>query len=145
MLLLSHVITGAVIGQKVHNPYLVSSLALASHFVLDWVPHWSYDVPNKFDVREFVKITPDALMSIIVYIVFLFSYPEQWLVITLGVGFAILPDFLTLTHYIPGLKVIFKKFNAWHGKIQVHDEKWLGLLTQAVYIGMLLIVLLAIK
>jgi hypothetical protein len=145
MLLLSHVVTGAVIGQKIGNPWLGSSLALASHFILDWIPHWSYDVPDRFDLREFLKMMPDIIASAIIYLTFLFSFPDQWLTITLGVAFAILPDFITLTYYLPGVRNIFKKFNAWHGRLQVHDERILGLLTQVVYISLLIIVLLAIK
>jgi len=144
MLLLSHAVTGAVIGQKIGNPFLISILALASHFILDWIPHWSYNVPKNLYPREIIKILPDLITSIIVYLIFIFSFPQQWLLITLGVTFAILPDLLIITHHIPGLKNIFKKFNSLHGKIQVHDEKILGLLTQAIYIGLLIIILLAI-
>lgn len=145
MLLLTHTIAGAVIGEKINNPLFVIIIALASHFLLDWIPHWSYDVPNKFDPRELIKILPDIIPTCLVYLTFIFSYPGSWKMISLGVTFAILPDFLTLTHYIPGLNKIFKPFNQWHGQLQVHDEKILGLLTQVVFISMLIIVLLAIK
>lgn len=145
MLLLSHTITGAIIGQKIGDPWLVSFVALASHFILDWIPHWSYDIPRKFDPWQFLQIVPDIVPSILVYIAFLFAYPELWLTITLGVTFAILPDFMTLTSYVPGLRDLFKKLNEWHGRIQVHDEPTLGLITQAVYIGLLIIILIYTK
>ncbi len=41
MLETPHVAVGAVIALKVGNPYLSLPLALASHFVLDKVPHWN--------------------------------------------------------------------------------------------------------
>jgi hypothetical protein len=145
MLLLAHTITGAVIGEKIGNPWLGMILALGSHFILDWIPHWSYDVPAKFDPREFIKILPDVIPSCLIYILFIFSYPEHWLTITIAVTAAIIPDFLTLTHYIPGLNKIFSTFVAWHGRLQVHDDKIIGLTSQVVYIGMLIVILLVIK
>jgi membrane-bound metal-dependent hydrolase YbcI (DUF457 family) len=141
MLLLSHAFTGAIIGEKIANPWLIGLLAFGSHFLLDWIPHWSYDVPEKMDAREFLKIVPDILPTIIIYLIFLYSFPELWFNITLGVGLAILPDFLTLTRYFTFLNRIFNKFNSWHGRIQVHDYKILGLATQIVYIGILIIIL----
>jgi hypothetical protein len=141
MLLLAHTITGAVIGQKIGNPWLISALALGSHFLLDWIPHWSYDVPEKMDAREFIKIVPDVLPSILIYLVFLYSFPQQWFNITLGVGLAILPDFLTLTRYFPFLSKLFRRFQTFHNHIQVHDYKVLGIATQVIYIGLLIIIL----
>lgn len=144
MLLLTHTITGAIIGQKVGNPIVVILLAFASHFLLDWIPHWSYDVPKKFSSWEFLKILPDVIPSALVFIVFIYCYPTQWLTIILGVIASALPDFLTLTSYIPGLRSVMKKFNRWHAQLQVHDERLLGLLTQIVYIGLLITILLAV-
>ena len=49
MLLLTHTITGAVIGEKISNPIIISLIALASHFILDSLPHSDLKVPTKFD------------------------------------------------------------------------------------------------
>lgn len=148
MLLLSHTITGAVIGQKINDPTIIILLAFTSHFILDRIPHWNYNVPDKFDLWEFSKTLPDIITSILVYLVFLFAYPDQWLNISLGVCFAILPDFLTLTQYIPGLKILFKSLNKFHLKIQGHINKryktfW-GLLSQIIYITLLIIIFVTI-
>ena len=143
MILLSHTITGAIIGHKIGNPYLISAIALASHFILDMIPHWNYDVPGKFSTWKLLPILPDIIPSIIVYLVFLFSFPDQWLYISLGVCFAILPDFTTLTRYIPLLKKIFRPINKFHKKIQSEIEiPLLGLSTQIVYISFLIIILI---
>src|SRR3990167_4229064 len=136
MLLLAHVATGAVISQSISNPLLVSLVAFGSHCVLDSLPHWNYEVPKKITWREFAKIAPDILPSIIIYTAFIALYPEKWSLITLGVGFAILPDFLFLSSLIPPFAKFFKLFNDFHGKIQSHadsHEIFLGIASQIIY------------
>ncbi len=145
MLLLAHVTTGAILGEKIANPWLVCILAFGSHFILDWIPHWSYEIPKRFDPREFLRIMPDLAAAAVIFIVFLYGYPDQWLNIVLGAFFASLPDALTLANYVPGLKAIFSKFNDWHGRLQVHDERILGLLTQIVYISLIIVILININ
>ncbi len=41
MLELPHTAVGAMIGAKIANPLLSLPLSLASHFVLDIIPHWN--------------------------------------------------------------------------------------------------------
>lgn len=144
MLLVTHVLTGAVIGQKISHPIVLTLLALASHFLLDWIPHWSYNVPKKISLREFIKILPDILPAALIYITFIVSYPDQWLLITLGVSMAILPDFISLSKHSSTLNKFFQKINNWHGRIQVHDEKILGLVSQVIYVMLLIIILYSV-
>lgn len=42
MVLTPHILVGAVIGTKTQNLGLIVALGLASHFILDWLPHWHY-------------------------------------------------------------------------------------------------------
>src|SRR5713101_6968104 len=41
MLETPHVAVGAAIASKIPNPFISIPLALASHFILDRVPHWN--------------------------------------------------------------------------------------------------------
>lgn len=146
MLLLTHVITGAVIGQKINDPIIISTIALASHFILDSLPHSDLKVPEKFDTWKLLGILPDIIPSILVYIAFIFTFPDQWLYIHLGITFAILPDFLSLSKFIPKFRNIMSPLNKWHKKIQwqlntTFLKKILGLLTQTIYIAILIIIL----
>ena len=55
MLQTPHVIVGTAIAIKIGNPYLALPLALASHFVLDRVPHWNphtYTEAMKFGIPK---------------------------------------------------------------------------------------------
>ncbi|XOU94898.1 MAG: hypothetical protein ACNFW9_02410 [Candidatus Kerfeldbacteria bacterium] len=141
MILLSHVVTGAVIGEKLNNPFLISAIGLASHYILDRVLHWNYKVPGSFSTWKFMRILPDIIPSILVYLFFIFSYPEKWFEISLGVAFAIMPDFATLFSYIPYIKKLYKPLHKLHKKIQSETTNvFLGLTTQILYIAFLLLI-----
>ncbi|MBR7837365.1 hypothetical protein KDL01_29065, partial [Actinospica durhamensis] len=40
MLVTNHVLSGAVLGAAVRNPWVAFPLGFASHLALDAVPHW---------------------------------------------------------------------------------------------------------
>ena len=151
MLLLSHTITGAVIGQKTGDPIVISLIALISHFILDRIPHWNYldqqghkeyNENEKFHLWKYIEAVPDIITTLLVYFTFLFCFPDKWLEISLGVGFAILPDFLTLSKYIPYIKSVFRPLNKLHYKIQGRIKKYhkavVGLAIQILYICLLM-------
>lgn len=142
MLLFAHIITGAVIGQELKNPVIISGLAFTSHFALDMIPHWNYDVPKKLDWWEYGKVTPDFIASSAIYLAYIYSQPQLWLAVSLGVFFAALPDFLTLGKYVPFLNRFLKPVNFIHDKLQRHSDNRhriaRGLLYQILYIIILL-------
>ena len=146
MLLIAHTTTGAVIGHKMSDPILICLIALFSHFILDRIPHWNYYVPNRYNGWALLKTIPDILPSAIIFVVFVFSFPDQWLFISLGVVFAALPDFLTLSKYIPGLKKVFFPLNNFHlkiqGKLKKANERIWGLVIQTFYLGLVMILFL---
>jgi hypothetical protein len=47
MILASHAIAGAAIGRLTKNPILAFLLGLASHFALDAIPHWQYELKSR--------------------------------------------------------------------------------------------------
>ncbi len=66
MIMMNHLLTGAVIALTIKQPELMIPLAYASHFVLDSVPHYG----EGKDGQEYIKtpvswtiITIDALVS----------------------------------------------------------------------------------
>lgn len=141
MLLLAHTLTGAVIGTKISNPYLVIILSFFSHIILDIIPHSNLPFPKKADPIQILKTMPDVIPSLGIYFLFLFYFPGHWLNITLGVTFAILIDFLTLFSLMPKLNGIMSKFYHFHEIIQGETKLFLGLLTQSIYILTLLLIL----
>ena len=63
MLLINHVLSGALIGALARRPLPAFAAGVASHFVLDAVPHWGdWESPRHF-LRAAV---PDGLVSLAV-------------------------------------------------------------------------------
>lgn len=144
MILLAHATTGAIIGLKFHNPFIVILLSFISHFVLDRLPHWNYDVPKNPNIKAFLNMLPDIITTVVVYLVFILIYPSSWLIISIGVTFAILPDFLSLSLYIPKVKKIMLPFLKFHKLIQneiskKYNKAFWGLLSQTLYLTILIL------
>lgn len=106
MLSISHTLAGAAIATHVHNPYLAIPLILASHYLLDAIPHWDAGTGlsngDKSVHTAILHEIPDLLLSTILVLIFfpplpstfssfssIFSYPPFW-----GAFVALLPDFL---------------------------------------------------
>lgn len=49
MILATHAIAGAALGKWSGNPWLGFGLGWLSHYVLDMIPHWQYDVKSYKD------------------------------------------------------------------------------------------------
>jgi hypothetical protein len=70
MIAAAHIITGGVIGSAVANPWLAVPLAIASHYMLDFVPHKEYPVRYRRIAdpvarrRQFWRDVPKALTDI---------------------------------------------------------------------------------
>jgi hypothetical protein len=61
VLLTNHVLSGALIGALAHRPAAAFAAGVASHFVLDAVPHWG----NWGSIRRFLQVAvPDGLISL---------------------------------------------------------------------------------
>ena len=63
MILLAHLIFGAAIASKIHNPFLAVVLAFLSHYFLDFMPHTEYDIKNIHLIKgkQWRKIYPEIL------------------------------------------------------------------------------------
>ena len=62
MLLVNHVLSGALIGALTRRPLPAFAAGVASHFVLDAVPHW-----GNLDWRHFLRVAvADGLVSLAV-------------------------------------------------------------------------------
>lgn len=144
MLETPHVAAGIAIAAKIPNPFLAVPLSLASHFVLDKVPHW-----NPHTYTETIK---DGRPSRLTFIITVLDITTG---LTLGLWFAnsALPDAAralnilacSLASVLPDVskypfflfkstrKGIYKKWVRCERHLQVQTESvfW-GLLTQAI-------------
>ena len=90
MLLTNHVLSGALIGGLIRRPAPAFAVGVASHFVLDSVPHWG----NWTNKRVFLRVAvPDGLISLALVGVFAaVSPPDRRLAVLAGMAGAALPD-----------------------------------------------------
>ena len=143
MLLSIHILAGVTASVISKNVYIGSAAALASHAVLDSLPHWNFPVPKKIHILEFFeKFGPDMIASIIIFGLLLALMPAQWLYICLGAGFAALPDFLTLFMKKRPWKQILRSFYQFHNNIQWEIKRTPGLVIQAFTVLVLVSLLL---
>jgi hypothetical protein len=90
MLATNHVLSGALIGALVRRPMLAFGVGVASHFVLDSVPHW-----GKWESRSrFLRVAvPDGLVSLAAMTAFTALAPADRRAATAaGMTGALLPD-----------------------------------------------------
>jgi hypothetical protein len=90
VLLTNHVLSGALIGALARRPLPAFAAGVASHFVLDVVPHWG-DWGSK---RRFLRVAvPDGLISLAAMGAIAAASPsERRLAVLAGMAGAALPD-----------------------------------------------------
>jgi hypothetical protein len=121
MILVTHELVGAAIGEKINNPWLIIIFSLAMHFVLDTFRHGEY--VESFDKKAtfkntWWKVALDFFIGI--FIVSLLIYFNRFDMlqikyILLGVFASIFPDSLTFLYWkfhSPYLKKIYD-FHSW--------------------------------
>ncbi len=123
MILTPHFIFGALLGHLIPNKLLALAVAFLSHYVLDAVPHWDYDVKNLkakrwfSSVGELAEVTLDFIGGF-----FIVLWLGAWLDLRnilwiLASGFAaILPDFLTFLMILNPENKLLKSHHWFHGK-----------------------------
>jgi hypothetical protein len=103
MILLVHLLLGALIGQKISNPILAIVLAFLSHYFLDFIPHIEY--PLKEDTKNWNDFLSNALKIFLDFclgILLILIFSKNQLIIYICAFLAILPDgFTVLSHFIP--------------------------------------------
>lgn len=138
MLIVSHVVAGAVIASGIPSLWIAVPLAFLSHFLLDMIPHVQAPTdegyrPNR---RTYMFVALDLIVSAIFLVYFNLNINALLIVFA-----AILPDLLDLTRYNALCYKIFKPYYDFHDKIQNETNKPIGFITQIVLIVVGIIVL----
>lgn len=126
----NHVLAGVTIAVTVQQPVLAPLLALASHFVLDAIPHFGHPRFETWGRDLHRLILFDGAMCLTVLTISLMLFPHLQALIILCAGMAILPDLLWLFYYKYDLR---HKFFEFHQGIQRY-EKPLGAITEVVFL-----------
>ena len=135
----NHAITGVVIAITVHTPWLALPAALASHFVLDAIPHWNYELT--LSAKRAIMAADLLLAAIIILGVSLFAGSfdtTTWVIIACGV-LAVSPDAMWLPHILRGRPIPVdgdkplywaRRFHRW---IQWNETKRFGIYAELVW------------
>lgn len=151
MTLTAHAIVGAGIAATIPaHPVLGVSLAFASHFLVDAIPHYDYQIrsasinpnlggPLRFDTPLFIdlgSIALDGLFGLLLAFI-LFSTPTQWPLV-LAAGFAgQLPDALQFVYLKSKAEplVTLQKFHHWiHTKEHLRGHLVFGVISQVAFL-----------
>lgn len=140
MFYIVHVLAGAVIAKFFPNIFLIIILGLASHFLIDAIPHRDSIVNrDSFKKNYKVKITKnlilfeliEILINILVIIYLQIHFKS--LLMLFAIFISLLPD-IAKFGYLTKLKdnKLFKKYMLFHSKIQ-KDVSWrMGILIQLI-------------
>ena len=141
MLETPHVAVGAAIAMKVGNPYLALPLALASHFILDRIPHWNphfytemkkYGKPSKKSTTLAVVDSIAALGLGLAVAGSALPNVSQAIIVVICCFLAVLPDQIKSPFFFfkKTRKGLFKKYVLFERSLQVDTTFWPGILTQ---------------
>ena len=128
---------------------LIALVAIVSHYVLDWIPHWDGPLNKAHFKKTGVAIinkgdvlihSLDVILVIAVMIIFHNEFDSGTIIF--GSLVSMLPDFVKIG-YITRLKTNdkFMKQLKFHAKIQKEVSWKLGLLTQAVILAIILVLI----
>ena len=125
MFLSAHFLTGISIGVVTGNPYLAAPLGLASHYILDMLPHFEgSSLRQPGDRTEGFKNWVEWLFVILdlAFIVFIiFYFKNHWQIApVVGGFFAMLPDLLDHIPFLGKRLSKIKFFKFLHD--QVHEK-----------------------
>jgi hypothetical protein len=116
VLLTNHVLSGALIGAVARRPAAAFAAGVASHFVLDAVPHWG----NWGSIRRFIQVAvPDGLVSLAAMgAIAALSPADRRPAVVAGLAGATLPDIGKPTTLFFGWSPFPAAVDRFHGRIQ---------------------------
>ncbi|MBI4057799.1 hypothetical protein HY405_00570 [Candidatus Microgenomates bacterium] len=137
-----HVLVGAAIAAKVGNPALALPLALASHFVLDLVPHWNPSIYTQLNKEGRVApqtmrlILADSVLAVVVGVtIALLFLPDvgRALIVLVGSFLGVLPDVLEIPYYFWNIKhPLMVRYVEFNHSLQTNAPFVPGIATQIV-------------
>lgn len=140
MLETPHVLVGAAIGTTVANPYLALPISLASHFVLDKVPHWNphlntdLEKSGRVSRKNTLFVIADASLALLSgTMIASLGLPDKraFVFVLLSCLVAVLPDVVEAPHYFLNLRnKHITRFIKWQKSIQNDTGFFWGITTQ---------------
>jgi len=145
MLETPHVVVGAAIATKIPNPLISIPLAIASHFVLEKVPHWNPHLNT--EKAKYGKITKQSTKIVIVdtaislglgFFIASKALPDtaHFATIIAACFFSVLPDIVEGPYFFFDVKnKLIDNWITFQKSIQVDAEIIPGLVTQILTVA----------
>ena len=119
MILTTHILSGALIGAEIKNPFYVAVISIIVHFFLDLFPHGDY-LNKKSRLRDFWKVGVDLLFGfLLIFFVIHFKKISDPLIlrnIYIAIFFSLLPDATTFSYLWLKMKFL-KPIYDFHQKL----------------------------
>ena len=149
MLELPHTLVGAAIATAIPNPAISLPLALASHFITDYIPHWNphlnteLKTTGKISTRSKIIILADSGAALMLG-TYIAATSGNFVIIMLACFLAVLPDVAEIPYYFLGLKVGWiERLIAWQRTHQWNVKPVWGILFQLLVIAVSLYFILS--
>lgn len=158
MILTSHAIIGTVAASAFpSHPLLAFSVALTSHYVVDAIPHWEYnllsskkDLENPLNndiaigkdfLSDFKKVLIDMILGVIASFSVFYSLGlgNSLLILIVGILGGIAPDFLQFVYY-RFRHDPFRSFYIFHHRIHSRIEWFEERYAVGIFLQILIIV-----
>ena len=155
MVLTTHALAGAVIGKSVNNPWIIITLSVGTHFILDMLPHGEYISRYSKIKDSYWKVILDCLIgiAIISFIIYIQRHDKDHPYnVYFGAFSSMFPDFLTFLNSlfrgkIKLLKKIYK-FHQWthsfHPAPSQREWKLRNILNDILISGIAIIILFSL-
>jgi len=135
---INHAMTGALIGLVSGQPVVAVPAALASHFVMDAIPHHGSGQPDGETLRSawFAwLLVIDTLLCVLLVVILGLKQPQHWPLAAVCAFVAASPDFLSANRYFKTLRhqsVRLSRPVQWTRRIQWF-ERPIGALVEAAW------------
>lgn len=140
MLELPHALVGAAIATAIPNPVISLPLALLSHFVTDYVPHWNPHLGTEkaqlghYKFSSVALIVVDCTLALIIG-TYLALQSSQPVIILAACFLGVLPDVIEIPHFFLNMKVGWiEKLLAFQKNHQWNVQPVWGILSQVIVI-----------
>jgi hypothetical protein len=92
---LNHTVFGSLVAVTINEPALAIPIALASHFVLDTIPHYGNDpkIPNGSKAYK-LRVVADFVASLLILLLFISLHPPNTALLLVCAFAAVAPDAL---------------------------------------------------
>jgi len=149
MLLGAHLITGAVAGEYVDNPFLAVAAGIVMHFILDAIPHFDTTDDHKITFRQLALVAFDGIIGFAILFICYKDFSIHKFSYLAGAFGGILPD---IFDNMPFWNKNFQKsrfgnkFHDIHSHVQLIKLSPIpGLAIQYIIIAVTVLILIKLK